>query len=77
MALGLLEQMQEQGLIPPLLELPHNSPEYLHALIEALRYVAANKAIVISALTFASSPDSRLRVCSIDSILGSRRLTEK
>jgi gamma-glutamyltranspeptidase/glutathione hydrolase len=39
-ALGILEQMQEQGLIPSLLELPHNSLAYLHALIEALRYVA-------------------------------------
>lgn len=31
--------MQEQGRSKPLLEMEHNSPEYLHALIEALRYV--------------------------------------
>jgi hypothetical protein len=31
--------MQEQGKTPSLLELEHNSPEYLHALIEALRCV--------------------------------------
>ncbi|KAF5323406.1 hypothetical protein D9611_005794 [Ephemerocybe angulata] len=37
LALGILEQMQEQGTTQPLLDLPHNSPEYLHALIEALR----------------------------------------
>ncbi|KAG0708742.1 gamma-glutamyltranspeptidase [Suillus ampliporus] len=40
LALGILEQMQEQGKIPSLLELEHNSPEYLHALIEALRCAA-------------------------------------
>lgn len=38
-ALGVLEQMQEQGLAKNLLEMEHNSPEYLHALIEALRRV--------------------------------------
>jgi hypothetical protein len=31
--------MQEQGLAKNLLEMEHNSPEYLHALIEALRRV--------------------------------------
>ncbi|KXN83920.1 Putative gamma-glutamyltransferase YwrD [Leucoagaricus sp. SymC.cos] len=41
-ALGILEQIQEQGLIKPLLELEHNSPEYLHALIEALRLAFAD-----------------------------------
>ncbi|KAF8227428.1 gamma-glutamyltranspeptidase [Tricholoma matsutake] len=39
LALGILENMQEQGTCKPLLELEHNSPEYLHALIEALRFV--------------------------------------
>ncbi|KAF5355776.1 hypothetical protein D9756_004066 [Leucocoprinus leucothites] len=42
LALGILEAMQEQGLIRPLLELEHNSPEYLHALIEALRLAFAD-----------------------------------
>lgn len=37
LALGILEQIQEQGLAKPLLEMEHNSPEYLHTLIEALR----------------------------------------
>ncbi|KAJ3565458.1 hypothetical protein NP233_g7621 [Leucocoprinus birnbaumii] len=40
--LGILEEMQEQGLTRPLLELEHNSPEYLHALIEALRLAFAD-----------------------------------
>ncbi|TFK77212.1 gamma-glutamyltranspeptidase [Pluteus cervinus] len=41
-ALGILESMQEQQLIPPLSEMEHNSPEYLHALIEALRLAFAD-----------------------------------
>ena len=39
MALGILEQVQEQGLSKNLLEMEHNSVEYLHALVEALRSV--------------------------------------
>jgi gamma-glutamyltranspeptidase len=38
MALGILEVAQEEGIIRPLLEMEHNSAEYLHAIIEALRY---------------------------------------
>jgi len=38
-ALGILDQMQEQGMTKNLLELEHNSAEYIHALIEALRSV--------------------------------------
>lgn len=37
LALGILENIQEQGLSRPLLEMEHNSPEYLHTLIESLR----------------------------------------
>ncbi|KAG1862158.1 gamma-glutamyltranspeptidase [Suillus subluteus] len=44
-ALGILEQMQIQGKIPSLLELEHNSAEYLHALIEALRLAFAGEII--------------------------------
>lgn len=36
-ALGILEKIQTLGITKPLLELEHNSPEYLHVLIEALR----------------------------------------
>jgi gamma-glutamyltranspeptidase / glutathione hydrolase len=36
-ALGILENLQEQGIVKPLLEMEHNSPEYLHALIEVMR----------------------------------------
>lgn len=39
MALGILEAAQEIGKIKSPLEMEHNSVEYLHSLIEALRYV--------------------------------------
>jgi gamma-glutamyltranspeptidase len=39
LGLGILENIQEQGLSKPLLEMRHNSAEYLHTLIEALRCV--------------------------------------
>lgn len=41
-ALGILESMQEQGLVKALSEMKHNSPEYLHTLIEALRLAFAD-----------------------------------
>lgn len=37
LALGILDNMEEQGKIQSLLEMEHNSPRYLHTLIEALR----------------------------------------
>ncbi|KAG9092096.1 hypothetical protein FRC06_000251 [Ceratobasidium sp. 370] len=42
MALGILEAAQEAGKIRPLLEMEHNSVEYLHSLIEALRLAFAD-----------------------------------
>lgn len=39
MALGILESIQEQGLVGDLLRMGHNSAEYLHALVEALRFI--------------------------------------
>ena len=36
-ALGILDQLEEQGKIKSLLELEHNSAEYLHVLVETLR----------------------------------------
>lgn len=37
-ALGILDALQRDGKVPDLTKLEHNSPEYLHALIEALRF---------------------------------------
>ncbi|KAH0838216.1 gamma-glutamyltranspeptidase [Lanmaoa asiatica] len=39
LALGILEQIQAQGKTRSLLELEHNSAEYLHTLVEAMRSV--------------------------------------
>lgn len=41
-ALGILDELQNQGKIGDLATLPHNSTEYLHALIEALRLAFAD-----------------------------------
>ena len=38
LALGILENIQERGLVGNLLEMEHNSAEYLHTLVEALRF---------------------------------------
>ncbi|KZP02058.1 hypothetical protein FIBSPDRAFT_809037, partial [Athelia psychrophila] len=42
LALGILENMQDQGKIKSLLETDHNSVEYLHALVEAMRLAFAD-----------------------------------
>ncbi|KAI6136540.1 gamma-glutamyltranspeptidase [Pisolithus sp. B1] len=57
LALGILEQIQEQGKVKPLLEMEHNSPEYLHTLIEALR----QQTVAVVLIGF-PSPDSRYYV---------------
>ncbi|EKM61220.1 uncharacterized protein PHACADRAFT_247690 [Phanerochaete carnosa HHB-10118-sp] len=41
-ALGILDQLEEQGKIKSLLEMEHNSVEYLHALVETLRLAFAD-----------------------------------
>lgn len=43
-ALGILETLQEQEIIKPLLEMEHNSPEYLHVLVEVMRFVSVSPA---------------------------------
>ena len=41
LALGIFENIQELGKVKPLLEMEHNSVEYLHTLVEAMRYVVS------------------------------------
>lgn len=41
-ALGILDELQSSGAVPDLLTLPHNSPQYLHILIEVLRLAFAD-----------------------------------
>lgn len=37
MALGILDVLESDGVIPPLVSMQHNSAEYLHVLVESLR----------------------------------------
>ena len=48
-ALGILESIQEQGLVGDLLKMGHNSPEYLHTLVEALRLILCASLYEVSA----------------------------
>ncbi|CAF1394673.1 unnamed protein product [Adineta steineri] len=48
MAIGILEQMQKQKKISSLEKLEHNSAEYLHALIEALRLAFSDGSYFVS-----------------------------
>ncbi|KAF8846268.1 gamma-glutamyltranspeptidase [Paxillus ammoniavirescens] len=60
LALGILEQIQEQGKIKPLQELEHNSPEYLHTLIEALRLAFADSQYYVNDPEFNFIPVDQL-----------------
>ncbi|KIJ21860.1 hypothetical protein PAXINDRAFT_165225 [Paxillus involutus ATCC 200175] len=60
LALGILEQIQEQGKIKSLQELEHNSPEYLHTLIEALRLAFADSQYYVNDPEFNFIPVDRL-----------------
>ncbi|KAI0936640.1 hypothetical protein AcV5_004726 [Taiwanofungus camphoratus] len=48
LALGILENMEKEGKIRSLLDMEHNSAEYLHALIEALRLAFADSQYYVS-----------------------------
>ncbi|KIJ68573.1 hypothetical protein HYDPIDRAFT_106777 [Hydnomerulius pinastri MD-312] len=60
LALGILEQIQEQGKIKPLLDLEHNSPEYLHTLVEALRLAFADSQYYVNDPEFNFVPVDQL-----------------
>ncbi|KAJ8454409.1 hypothetical protein ONZ45_g19320 [Pleurotus djamor] len=60
LALGILEQMQKQGLIKPLSELQHNSAEYLHAVVEAMRLAFADSQWYVTDPDFTNVPVAKL-----------------
>jgi hypothetical protein len=47
MALGMLDALQEKGTIKPLTEMQHNGVEYLHTLVEILRYVIGTVTVTV------------------------------
>ncbi|KAI6153687.1 gamma-glutamyltranspeptidase [Pisolithus tinctorius] len=71
-ALGILEQIQEQGKVKPLIEMEHNSPEYLHTLIEALRLAFADSQYYVTDPGFHHIPVDKL--LSEDYLAGRARL---
>lgn len=69
LALGILESIQEQGRSKPLLEMEHNSPEYLHTLIEALRLAFADS------LYYVTDPD--VEHIPLEELLGKEYLSSR
>ncbi|THV07664.1 gamma-glutamyltranspeptidase [Dendrothele bispora CBS 962.96] len=59
-ALGIVESLQEQGTIKPLSEMEHNSPEYLHVLVEALRLAFADSQFFVTDPDTADIPVQKL-----------------
>ncbi|KAJ3147425.1 hypothetical protein HDU86_007975 [Geranomyces michiganensis] len=57
MALGILDALQRSGAVPDLSRLEHNSAEYLHALIEALRFAFADAHQYVADQQHDSGPD--------------------
>lgn len=61
MALGIIDNIQELGITKPVLDMDHNSPEYLHLLVESLRWSfslfcnESNLNLIITRLAFADS----------------------
>lgn len=60
MALGILETLEEAGTIPTFTKEQHNSPEYLHALIESLRIAFADASWFIADTAHSQVPISQL-----------------
>ncbi|KAG9287695.1 hypothetical protein G9A89_004098 [Geosiphon pyriformis] len=60
LALGILESLQEQGKIPHLNTLEHNSTTYLHALIESLRLAFADTRYYVADPEFENVPVDQL-----------------
>ncbi|KAI0673439.1 gamma-glutamyltranspeptidase [Trametes maxima] len=59
-ALGILDNLEEQGAIGSLLELEHNSAEYLHVLVEAMRLAFADSQYFVTDPEFSKIPVDKL-----------------
>ncbi|KAI0788629.1 gamma-glutamyltranspeptidase [Abortiporus biennis] len=60
LALGILDNIEEQGKVESLLELEHNSALYLHTLIEALRLAFADSQYYVTDPDFSNIPVDKL-----------------
>ncbi|KAI0067789.1 gamma-glutamyltranspeptidase [Artomyces pyxidatus] len=60
LALGILENIQEIGKVKNLLEMEHNSVEYLHTLVEALRLAFADSQYYVTDPEFHHTPVEEL-----------------
>jgi gamma-glutamyltranspeptidase / glutathione hydrolase len=60
MALGIIQELQEMGKIPPLSKLGHNSAEYLHIIIESLRMAFADAVYHVTDPDHYSQPEHLL-----------------
>ncbi|EPQ32050.1 uncharacterized protein PFL1_00248 [Pseudozyma flocculosa PF-1] len=69
LALGILDELQDEGKVGDLARIPHNSAEYLHALIEALRIA------FVDTRYFVADPDHSRDV--VDALLSKDYLRER
>jgi len=60
LALGILDNMEKLGKIGSLLEMKHNSAEYLHALVDALRLAFADSQYYVTDPDFGNIPVAEL-----------------
>jgi len=60
LALGILENIQEIHKVKPILEMEHNSAEYLHTLIEAIRLAFADSEYYVTDPEFEHVPVKEL-----------------
>lgn len=68
-AFGILDCLQKQGTIKPLTEIGHNSAEYVHALIEALRLAFADSGWYVT--------DPHLEYVPVSELLGDAYLSAR
>jgi len=67
MALGIIEALEKSGRIPPLETLEHNSPEYLHIMVESVRIAFADASWFVTDPEMEDVPSTKLleKVCPL------------